>query len=136
MSFQRPNRNVLTKTIMEAKPFLSLLLQGYTIAIITCAGPAHEASMGPGPDSSLWAFQLRAGRDSERRVQPRQTDAVDQFVARELINRFQTSSSRLSCGRYDGGGTRTASREGLSGGFGRALGHFFRFHSKISIELL
>ena len=31
----------------------------------------------------LWAFRLGAGRDSERRVQPRQTDAVDQFVARE-----------------------------------------------------
>ena len=24
----------------------------------------------------LWAFRLRAGRDSELRVQPRQTDAV------------------------------------------------------------
>ena len=49
-----------------------------------------------------------------------------------------------SCGRYDGGGTRTASRRGLSGGFGRALGpgvlivsvaDFFRFHSKIPIVM-
>ena len=41
----------------------------------------------PGPDPShgeaLWAFRLGAVRDSERRVQPRQTDAVDPFVARE-----------------------------------------------------
>ena len=29
------------------------------------------------------ACVMRAGRDSERRVQPRQTDSVDQFVARE-----------------------------------------------------
>ena len=36
-----------------------------------------------GPASALWTFRLRAGRDSERRVQPRQTDAVDQFVSRE-----------------------------------------------------
>ena len=51
---------------------------------------------------------------------------------------LQTDSER-SCGRYDGGGTRTASRRGLSGGFGRSLGpgvlivsvaDFFRFHSK------
>ena len=31
----------------------------------------------------LWAFRLGTGRDSDCRVQPRQTDAVDQFVARE-----------------------------------------------------
>ena len=33
----------------------------------------------------LWAFRIGAGRDSERRVQPRQTDsdAVDQSAARE-----------------------------------------------------
>ena len=35
------------------------------------------------PGGTLWAFRLRAGRDSDCRVQPRQTDAVDQFVARE-----------------------------------------------------
>ena len=33
--------------------------------------------------AALWAFRLWAGRDSERRVQHRQTDAVDQFVTRE-----------------------------------------------------
>ena len=56
---------------------------------------------------------------------------------------LQTDSER-SCGRYDGGGTRTASRRGLSGGFGRSLGpgvlivsvaDFFRFHSKIPIVM-
>ena len=31
----------------------------------------------------LWAFRLGTGRDSDCRVQPRQTDAVYQFVARE-----------------------------------------------------
>ena len=33
--------------------------------------------------SSLWAFRLGTGWASDCRVQPRQTDAVDQFVARE-----------------------------------------------------
>ena len=32
---------------------------------------------------ALWAFRLRTGWASDCRVQPRQTDAVDQFVARE-----------------------------------------------------
>ena len=32
---------------------------------------------------ALWAFRLGEGRDSERGVQPRQTDAVDQSVPRE-----------------------------------------------------
>ena len=31
----------------------------------------------------VMGLPARAGRDSDRRVQPRQTDAVDQFVARE-----------------------------------------------------
>ena len=31
----------------------------------------------------LWAFRLGIGWDSDCRVQPRQTDAVDQYVARE-----------------------------------------------------
>ena len=49
---------------------------------------SDKAGARAGPDTAsalpLWAFRLGAGRDSERRVQPRQTDAVDQFVAREV----------------------------------------------------
>ena len=46
------------------------------------------------PASSLWAFRLRAGRDSDCRVQLRQTDAVDQFVSHEKQTAIKPRASR------------------------------------------
>ena len=52
----------------------------------TACPPAPKKSLAASRPSAaipLWAFRLGTGWASDCRVQPRQTDAVDQFVARE-----------------------------------------------------
>ena len=46
-------------------------------------GPSNASDAWPRPGPALWAFRLGTDRDSDCRMQPRQTDAVDQFVTRE-----------------------------------------------------
>ena len=44
--------------------------------------PAQQRGEGNGP---LWACRLGTGRDSDCRVQPRQTDVVDQCTRSERL---------------------------------------------------
>ena len=69
------------------------------VRLLRCASEPSGRALSCGrksvrcADNALWAFRLGTGRDSDCRVQPRQTDAVDQFVAREA-NGYKAEASR------------------------------------------